>query len=163
MNARYAVTPPTPDEVTRAALAALGPGEAGWLVGGCLRDELLGRRVRDIDMVVDGRQEALARALADRFQGAVYATSDLFGGWRVVVGDLHGCYACLKAVLLQSDFFGRVARFRAAPDREPDVRLIFLGDFLDRGVYGLEGVLRTLVRLFVDYPEHVIPLVDNHE
>ena len=89
MTVRYAVTPPTPDEVTRAALAALGPGEAGWLVGGCLRDELLGRRVRDIDIVVDGRQEALARALADRFGGAVYATSDLFGGWRVVVGDLH--------------------------------------------------------------------------
>ena len=87
--ARYAVTPPSPDEVTRAALAALGPGEAGWLVGGCLRDELLGRRVRDIDIVVDGRQEALARALADRFDGSVYATSDLFGGWRVVVGDLH--------------------------------------------------------------------------
>jgi hypothetical protein len=43
----------------------------------------------DIDIVVDGRVEALARALADRFQGAVYATSDLFGGWRVVVGDLH--------------------------------------------------------------------------
>jgi poly(A) polymerase len=86
---RYAVTPPTPDEVTRASLNALGPGEAGWLVGGCLRDELLGRRVRDIDIVVDGRQEALARALADRFGGAVYATSDLFGGWRVVVGDLH--------------------------------------------------------------------------
>ena len=89
VTARYAATLPTPDEVTRAALAALGPGEAGWLVGGCLRDELLGRRVRDIDIVVDGRQEALARGLADRFEGAVYATSDLFGGWRVVVGDLH--------------------------------------------------------------------------
>jgi len=89
LTARYAATAPTPDDVTRAALAALGPGEAGWLVGGCLRDELLGRRVRDIDIIVDGRQEALARALADRFEGAVYATSDLFGGWRVVVGDLH--------------------------------------------------------------------------
>jgi hypothetical protein len=81
----------------------------------------------------------------------------------IVVGDLHGCYACLKAVLLQSDFFGRVARHRDAPDQEPDVRLIFLGDFLDRGQFGLEGVVRTLVRLFVDFPEHVIPLVGNHE
>ena len=53
--------PPSPDEVTRAARAALGPGEAGWLVGGCLRDELLGRRVRDVDIVVDGTRRA-ARA-----------------------------------------------------------------------------------------------------
>ena len=44
MAARYLVTPPTLDEITRAALGALGPGEAGWLVGGCLRDELLAVR-----------------------------------------------------------------------------------------------------------------------
>ena len=94
--ARYAATPPTSDDVTRAALAALGPGEAGWLVGGCLRDELLGRRVRDIDIALDGKPEALARALADRLGGAVYATSDLFGGWRVVIGDLHIDIAALR-------------------------------------------------------------------
>ena len=94
--ARYAATPPTSDEVTRAALAALGPGEAGWLVGGCLRDELLGRRIRDIDVALDGDPEALARALADRFGGGVYATSDTFGGWRVVVGDLHIDVAALR-------------------------------------------------------------------
>ncbi len=95
-GARHGITPPTPDEVTRAALAALGPGEAGWLVGGCLRDELLGRRVRDIDIAVDGSPEALARILADRLEGAVYATSDLFGSWRVVIGDLHIDVAALR-------------------------------------------------------------------
>jgi len=94
--ARYAATPPTSDEVTRAALAALGPGEAGWLVGGCLRDELLGRRIRDIDVALDGDPEALARTLADRFGGGVYVTSDTFGGWRVVVGDLHIDVAALR-------------------------------------------------------------------
>ena len=96
MAARYLVTPPTLDEITRAALTALGPGEAGWLVGGCLRDELLGRRVRDVDIAVDGRPEALARALGDRFGGGVYATSDVFGTWRVVVGDLHIDIAALR-------------------------------------------------------------------
>jgi len=94
--ARYAATPPTSDEVTRAALSALGPGEAGWLVGGCLRDELLGRRIRDIDVALDGDPEALARTLADRFGGGVYATSDTFGGWRVVVGDLRIDVAALR-------------------------------------------------------------------
>lgn len=97
MDTRYRVVPPTPDEVTRAALAALAPGEAGWLVGGCLRDELLGRRVRDVDIAVDGRPEPLARALADRFGGGVYPTSDLFGTWRVVVGELHIDVAALRA------------------------------------------------------------------
>jgi len=86
---RYFTAPPSPDEVTRAACAALRPGEAGWLVGGCLRDELLGRRVRDIDIALDGSAEPLARALADRFGGAVFATSEVFGHWRVIVGDLH--------------------------------------------------------------------------
>ncbi len=111
---------PTPTEVTRAALAALGPDEAGWLVGGCVRDELLGRRVRDIDIALDGRPEALARKLADRLDGAVYATSDLFGGWRVVIDDLHIDVAALRggppgtppdpdtrAVRLEADLRGR--------------------------------------------------------
>ena len=119
-GARYGNTPPTPDQVTRAALAALGPGEAGWLVGGCLRDELLGRRVRDVDIAIDGDPEALARSLADRLGGAVYATSDLFGSWRVVIGDLHVDVAALRggapnappdaatrAVRLEADLRGR--------------------------------------------------------
>ncbi|MGH2484748.1 MAG: hypothetical protein ACRDHE_01925, partial [Ktedonobacterales bacterium] len=37
----------------------------GWLVGGCLRDALLGLAVRDLDLVVDGDPLALARAVAD--------------------------------------------------------------------------------------------------
>ena len=93
---RYANAPPSPDEVTRAARAALGPGEAGWLVGGCLRDELLGLPVRDVDIVVDGAAEPLARSLADRLGGGVYATSDVFGSWRVVIGDLHIDVAALR-------------------------------------------------------------------
>jgi tRNA nucleotidyltransferase/poly(A) polymerase len=117
---RYGNAPPTPDEVTRAALASLGPGEAGWLVGGCLRDELLGRRVRDIDIAVDGDPEALARSLADRLGGGVYATSDAFGSWRVVIGELHIDVASLRggppggppdpatrAVRLEADLRGR--------------------------------------------------------
>ena len=96
MAPRYLVTPPTSEEITRAALAALRPGEAGWLVGGCLRDELLGRRVRDVDIAVDGRPETLARSLGDRFGGGAYATSDAFGTWRVVVDELHIDIAALR-------------------------------------------------------------------
>jgi hypothetical protein len=81
----------------------------------------------------------------------------------IVVGDLHGCYGSLKAVLAQTDFFGRVARFRRDPAAHPDVKLILLGDYLDRGLWSFEGVLRLVLTLFVEFPEHVIPLVGNHE
>jgi len=80
---------PSADEVTAAARSALGPGEAGWLVGGCLRDELLGLPVRDVDIVVDGAAEPFSRRLADRLGAAVFASSDAFGTWRLVLGDLH--------------------------------------------------------------------------
>lgn len=89
--------PPSPDQITRVARAALGPDEAGWLVGGCLRDELLGRRVRDVDIALDGRPEPLARTLADRFGGDVYATSDAFGAWRVILKGLRIDVAALRA------------------------------------------------------------------
>ena len=63
----------------------LGDARA-WLVGGVLRDRLLGRDTDDIDLVVDGDVEAAARALA-RGRGTAFALSDAFGAWRVVV---HG-------------------------------------------------------------------------
>ena len=83
---------PSPDQVTAAARASLAPGEAGWLVGGCLRDELLGVPVHDVDIVVDGAAEPFSRALADRLGAAVFASSDAFGTWRLVLGDAHDAH-----------------------------------------------------------------------
>ena len=98
--------PPSPDEVTAAARVSLGPGEAGWLVGGCLRDELLGLPVRDVDIVVDGAAEPFSRTLADRLGAAVFASSDEFGTWRLVLGDMHVDIASLR---------GRAAAFPTGP------------------------------------------------
>jgi len=81
----------------------------------------------------------------------------------LVLGDLHGCYSVLKAALMQSRFFEKVDAFRAAPDRHPEPKLVLLGDYIDRGIYGLNGVLRTALQLFVTAPEHVIVLRGNHE
>ncbi len=92
-----AARPPSPDEVTLAARACLGPDEAGWLVGGCLRDELLGRPAVDVDIVVDGDPERLARGLAGRLGGPVFASSDEFGTWRVLAGGAHIDLAPLRA------------------------------------------------------------------
>lgn len=79
-----------------------------------------------------------------------------------VLGDLHGCYSILKATVLQSKFFERVDAYRR--DRtQPYPLLVLLGDYIDRGLFSLNGVLRTVLQLFVTAPEHVVILRGNHE
>jgi poly(A) polymerase len=55
-----------------------------WIVGGALRDELLGRPVRDVDVAVSGDPERAARALAKDVRGPVFRLSEAFGAWRVI-------------------------------------------------------------------------------
>ncbi|MBL9101600.1 MAG: serine/threonine protein phosphatase [Myxococcales bacterium] len=81
----------------------------------------------------------------------------------IVLGDLHGCYSCLKAAIHQSNFMDKVKRFKADPDNNPDVRLVLLGDYIDRGRFSYNGVLRTILNLYLTVPEHVFVLRGNHE
>jgi poly(A) polymerase len=55
-----------------------------WIVGGALRDELLGRPVRDYDVAVAGDPARAARALAKEVRGPVFRLSEAFGAWRVI-------------------------------------------------------------------------------
>ena len=55
-----------------------------WIVGGALRDELLGRPVRDVDVAVAGDPARAARALAAEVGGPVFRLSEAFGAWRVI-------------------------------------------------------------------------------
>jgi poly(A) polymerase len=55
-----------------------------WIVGGALRDELLGREVTDIDIAVEDGPEQAARELARELRGPVFRLSETFGAWRVV-------------------------------------------------------------------------------
>lgn len=80
-----------------------------------------------------------------------------------VLGDLHGCYSCLKAAILQSRFFERLAAFRADPKHAPEPKLVLLGDYIDRGIFSLNGVLRGVLLLYLTAPEHVVVLRGNHE
>jgi tRNA nucleotidyltransferase/poly(A) polymerase len=80
---------PTLDEVRAALAACLGSGERAWIVGGAVRDRLLGRVVHDVDVAVDGAAEAVGRRLADRLGGAVFTYSERFAAVRVVAGPLH--------------------------------------------------------------------------
>lgn len=81
----------------------------------------------------------------------------------VVFGDLHGCYSCLKGALMQADFFRKVQAYRADPTKSPHIKLVFLGDYVDRGMFSYNGILRTIMQLFVSMPEHVYMLRGNHE
>jgi poly(A) polymerase len=55
-----------------------------WIVGGALRDELLGRPVRDVDVAVAGDPAQMARATAAEVRGPVFRLSEAFGAWRVI-------------------------------------------------------------------------------
>jgi poly(A) polymerase len=67
-----------------AALAEIAPrhGQA-WLVGGAVRDALLGRATPDFDLAVQGDARGLARELGRRAGGHAFQLSDQFGAWRV--------------------------------------------------------------------------------
>jgi tellurite resistance protein len=81
----------------------------------------------------------------------------------LVIGDLHGCYSCLKAALLQADFFARVQAAHDQPGRHPALKLVLLGDYIDRGRFSYNGVLRTVMQLQLAAPDSVYMLRGNHE
>jgi putative nucleotidyltransferase with HDIG domain len=68
--------------------AALEVVEGGWVVGGAVRDALLGREVIDVDLAVEpGREEADARAVAKSADAVAFQLSEEFGTWRVEARD----------------------------------------------------------------------------
>ena len=66
-----------------AARAGMGD-EPVWLVGGAVRDRLLGRPTTDLDLAVGGDPRAAARAVARAAGGTAFELSGAFGAWRVV-------------------------------------------------------------------------------
>jgi tRNA nucleotidyltransferase/poly(A) polymerase len=68
------------DERVREILA----GEEAWIVGGAIRDELLGRPVLDLDVACREPRNA-AHRYARRFGGIAFPLSERHGAWRVVV------------------------------------------------------------------------------
>jgi putative nucleotidyltransferase with HDIG domain len=89
-------------EPLRPVLVAVAETVAGpaWLVGGAVRDLLVGRPLHDLDLALSGGSGAAARRLADRLGGAFVPLGEPHGMARVVVpgppplqvdlGDLRG-------------------------------------------------------------------------
>jgi tRNA nucleotidyltransferase/poly(A) polymerase len=69
-------------ELAREVLA----GEEAWVVGGAVRDELLGRELVDLDIAVRDPRRA-ARAFARQAGGAPFALSERHGAWRVALDE----------------------------------------------------------------------------
>jgi len=63
-------------------------GRRAWLVGGAVRDRLLGRATFDLDVVVVGPVEPAAKVLGRAGAAAAFPLSHAFGVWRVVAHDL---------------------------------------------------------------------------
>ncbi len=69
----------------RVVREALGDGvETVWLVGGAVRDAILGRPVTDVDLVTTRDPASVARAVASAAGGPVFPLSEEFGAWRVI-------------------------------------------------------------------------------
>jgi hypothetical protein len=74
-------------------------------------------------------------------------------------GDFHGDIHSFIAMLDSLNQAGTLDGFRLA---KPNSYMVFLGDYTDRGNYGIE-VLYTLLRLKLANPEHVFMARGNHE
>src|SRR5205807_1957333 len=83
-------------------------GQPGWLVGGAVRDELLGRPVVDLD-VAYGDPKRAARAFARAAGGAPFPLPERHGAWRVALPggptvDFTPLPAGIEADLASRDF-----------------------------------------------------------
>ncbi len=74
-------------------------------------------------------------------------------------GDLHGDIHSLNASLKHLNKLGYLKGFKIA---KPNTHMAFLGDYTDRGVYGVE-VIYVLMRLKLANPNNVWLVRGNHE
>ena len=65
-------------------------GSTIYLVGGCVRDGLLGRPLVDVDLAIRGDASAYAHVLADRLGGSYAPLGERFGTARVVLHSEGG-------------------------------------------------------------------------
>ncbi|MBI4246064.1 MAG: HD domain-containing protein [Candidatus Rokubacteria bacterium] len=121
---------PAQIELLRAVAAASGRRSAAVLVGGAVRDALLGRqpagaRGHDVDVTVPAGALALARRIADRTGGAFVALDAERGAARVVLHGHRLDLTDLRAPTLEADL--------AAREFTVNALAVSLGDLLRLG------------------------------
>ncbi|MCC6524998.1 MAG: metallophosphoesterase [Polyangiaceae bacterium] len=126
-------------------------------------ERLDAQRAEGKDRLAGARDFAAFAGGPSFLDGHVYVVPPKPDHELLVIGDLHGCYSCLKAALLQADFFGKLEAHKQDPQKNPPIDLVLLGDYIDRGRFSYAGVLRTAMQLKIHAPEHVHMLRGNHE
>jgi putative nucleotidyltransferase with HDIG domain len=93
----------------REAARALGDSGDAWVVGGAIRDALLGREVVDADLAVAGDEAEAARTLGAAAGGHAFELSAEFGTWRVVAqkAGWHVDVSRLRAETIEGDLSRR--------------------------------------------------------
>jgi poly(A) polymerase len=94
-------------QVSSVVAACLAPGEEAWLVGGAVRDGLLGRASKDLDYAVRGDAQRLARHVADLLGGAFFTFSEAFSTYRVVLPGGVIDFAPLRGPTIERDLSER--------------------------------------------------------
>lgn len=149
-----------------AAIAAEFAGALGteaaartWMVGGVVRDALLGRDLPDVDLVVAGDAGSAARQLARAVDGTPFALGHEHGCWRVArPGGEHIDVCELRGETLVEDLHHRDFTMNAiaAPVTAPD-RLV---DPLDGQSDLLAGTVRMVrAEAFDDDPLRMLRAV----
>jgi poly(A) polymerase len=92
------------DEVRR-----IFSGQDAWIVGGAVRDRLLGRPTTDLDLALTADPRDSARALARATRAGAFQLSGAFGAWRVVGRDRawHVDLVMLRDGDIESDLAAR--------------------------------------------------------
>jgi tRNA nucleotidyltransferase (CCA-adding enzyme) len=133
------------------ALDAFAPGDGVHLVGGAVRDLLLGRRPREIDLVVEGELDAAAARL-----GGTVTAHDRFGTARVLYDD---CEIDLARARRE-----RYLRPGALPEVEPagiDEDLERRDVTVNAIAIGLDGAVRAVPGAFDDLEAGVLRVLHD--
>ncbi len=98
--------------VIAAVQSRSDPPRPVYLVGGAVRDLLLGRDGHDLDFAVQGPTRALAKSVANHLGGAFYVMDEERDTTRVVLTDTQGQrllldFASLRADTLEADLRAR--------------------------------------------------------
>ena len=121
------------------------------LVGGAVRDVLLGRTPSDLDWLV-ADPEGVARAVADAWGGSLVALDPERGHWRVVVGARTWDFAAPRAASIEDDLRRRDLTVNALAWRPRDETLIDPSTWvLDHALLSRPGNDLVQLALFGDY------------
>ncbi|CAN5577610.1 CCA tRNA nucleotidyltransferase [soil metagenome] len=93
-----------------AAVRQAVPGERAWIVGGAIRDALLGEPVVDLDLAVpEGTERDAARAIARGAGGFAFPLSERHRTWRATAAEetWHADVTALRGETIEEDLRAR--------------------------------------------------------